>query len=185
MYRLERRVREELGAAAVLVNNAGIEAATPFLELSEETWERVLAVNLKGPFLCSQAFARTMREQGGGAIVNISSVHEDLPFLEQAAYAASKGGLRMLMRNLAVELAPNGIRVNNIAPGAIATPLNREEVADPEAVDVLRRTVPLRRFGQPDEVAEVALFLVSDRAAYVTGSSYYVDGGLVRHTEPV
>ena len=181
---VERAVAE-LGPVRVLVNNAGIEESAPFLEIEEESWDRVLAVNLKGPFLCAQACARVMREAGGGSIVNISSVHEDLPFLDAAPYAASKGGLRMLMRNAAVELAPFGIRVNNVAPGPIATPINREALSDPSAQDLVRRVVPLARWGEPEEVAEVALFLASDRAAYVTGSTYVVDGGLVRHTEPI
>jgi glucose 1-dehydrogenase len=179
------RVVSELGPITVLVNNAGVEEAAPFLELDEESWNRVLAVNLTGAFLCAQACARVMREAGGGAIVNISSVHEDLPFLENTAYCAAKGGLRMLMRNAAVELAEFGIRVNNIAPGPIATPINREALEDPETLALLRRVVPLARWGEPEEVAEVALFLASDRSAYVTGATYSVDGGLVRHTEPV
>jgi glucose 1-dehydrogenase len=117
--------------------------------------------------------------------VNVSSVHEDVAFLEHSAYAASKGGLRMLMRNLAVELAPFRIRVNNVAPGPIATPINQDKLDDPEAKRVLERSVPLGRWGTPEEVAEVALFLASDRASYVTGSTYAVDGGLARHTEPI
>jgi glucose 1-dehydrogenase len=179
------RVVSELGPVTVLVNNAGIEDAAPFLEIDEESWDRILAVNLTGAFLCAQACGRVMRDAGGGAIVNISSVHEDLPFLENAAYAASKGGMRMLMRNAAVELAEFGIRVNNIAPGPIATPINREALEDPETLAVLRRVVPLARWGEPEEVAEVALFLASDRSAYVTGATYSVDGGLLRHTEPI
>ncbi len=179
------RVAAELGPVDVLVNNAGIEQEAPFLEIEEEAWDRVLAVNLKGPFLCAQACGRIMREHGGGSIVNVSSVHEDLAFLNHTPYAASKGGLRMLMRNAAVELAEFGIRVNNIAPGPIATPINREALSDPETKAVLERVVPLARWGEPEEVADVALFLASDRSSYVTGATYYVDGGLIRHTEPV
>ncbi len=179
------RAAAELGPVSVLVNNAGIESKAPFLEVDEEDWDRVLAVNLKGPFLCAQACAALMREHGGGTIVNVSSIHEDLPFADQAPYAAAKGGLRMLMRNLAVELAPFGIRVNNVAPGPIATPVNEDDLSNPETLQVLRHTVPLRRWGEPEEVAEVALFLASERSAYVTGSTYYVDGGMLRHTEPV
>ena len=145
----------------------------------------MLAVNLTGAFLCAQACGRVMRDAGGGSIVNISSVHEELPFLENTAYSAAKGGLRMLMRNAAVELAEFGIRVNNIAPGPIATPINREALQDRETLAVLRRVVPLARWGEPEEVAEVALFLASERSAYVTGATYSVDGGLLRHTEPI
>ena len=182
---LVSRVTEELGPVAILVNNAGIEKAAPFLDVTDEDWDAQLAVNLTGPYLCSQACARVMRGHGGGSIVNVSSVHEDVAFLDHSAYAASKGGLRMLMRNLAVELAPFRIRVNNVAPGPIATPINRDKLDDPEAKRVLERSVPLGRWGTPEEVAEVALFLASDRAAYVTGSTYAVDGGLARHTEPI
>lgn len=176
------RVQRELGGLDVLVNNAGIEGAVPFLDLDERTWDRVQAVNLKGAFLCAQAAARAMRRSGrGGSIVNVSSIHEDLPLPGNAAYCASKGGLRMLMRNIAVELAPYGIRVNNVAPGAIATPINASTLDDPEKMATLRRTIPLGRVGRPEEVAQVVLFLASDDSAYVSGSTYYVDGGLVRY----
>jgi glucose 1-dehydrogenase len=185
---VERMVDEigrELGPVEILVNNAGIEGQAPILELEEDDWNRVLGVNLTGAFLGLQACARVMRGNGGGSIVNISSVHEDLPFAGQTAYAVSKGGLRMLMRNAAVELAELGIRVNNIAPGPIATPIQGDAVRDPEVLERIRRVVPLARFGEPEEVAEVALFLASDRSAYVTGATYLVDGGLIRHTEQV
>jgi len=172
-----------LGRLDVLVNNAGIEKSQPLLEIDEASWDRTLAVDLKGPFLCLQAAARRMKETGGGSIVNISSIHEDFPFPNYAPYAAAKGGLRMLMRNASLELAPLGIRVNNIAPGAIATPINATTLANPQKVQRLREIVPLQRMGTPEEVAEVALFLASARASYVTGSTYFVDGGFVRHAE--
>jgi glucose 1-dehydrogenase len=181
-----RRVRDELGTPSVLVNNAGIQKECPFLELDEHTWDRILNVNLKGPFLCTQACARMMRDFGhGGSIVNISSIHEDHPFPGYAPYCASKGGVRMLMRNLSVELAPYGIRVNNVAPGPIATPINQAALADEEKMGILRQIVPLGRVGRPDEVARVALFLASDASSYVTGSTYHVDGGMVRYSQPV
>jgi glucose 1-dehydrogenase len=180
------RVREELGTPNVLVNNAGIEKEVPFLDLDEHTWDTILGVNLKGPFLCAQACARAMRDAGhGGSIVNISSIHEDVAFPGFTPYCASKGGVRMLMRNLAVELAAYGIRVNNVAPGAIATPINQATLADQAKLSILHRIIPLGRMGQPDEVAQVALFLASDAASYVTGSTYYVDGGMVRYSQPV
>jgi glucose 1-dehydrogenase len=176
------RVESELGPLRVLVNNAGVEGAVPFLELDEKTWDRVQGVNLKGAFLCAQAAARAMRRSRlGGSIVNISSIHEDLPLPGNAAYCASKGGLRMLMRNIAVELAPHGIRVNNVAPGAIETPINASTLADPDKLETLRRTIPLGRVGRPEEVAQVVLFLASDASSYVSGSTYYVDGGMVRY----
>jgi glucose 1-dehydrogenase len=180
---LVAHIIERFGRLDVLVNNAGIEKSQPLLEIDEASWDRTLAVDLKGPFLCLQAAARRMKETGGGSIVNISSIHEDFPFPSYAPYAAAKGGLRMLMRNAALVLAPLGIRVNNIAPGAIATPINAATLADPAKVQRLKEIVPLQRMGKPEEVAEVALFLASDRSSYVTGSTYFVDGGIVRHAE--
>lgn len=179
------RVAEELGPVRVLVNNAGINVPAPLLDVSDEDWARVLAVNLTGAFLCLRACGRVMRDAGGGSVVNVSSVHEDLPFPDGAAYSASKGGLRMLMRNAAFELAPFGIRVNNVAPGPIATPANEEALGDPATEALVREVVPLARWGAPEEVAEVVLFLASERSRYVTGATYTVDGGLLRHTEPV
>jgi glucose 1-dehydrogenase len=173
---------EKFGQLDVLVNNAGIEELQPLLEIDEANWDRTLAVDLKGPFLCLQAAARRM-QKAGGSIVNISSIHEDFPFPGFTPYAAAKGGLRMLMRNASLELAPYGIRVNNVAPGAIATPINAATLADPVKVKRLQELVPLARMGKPDEVAQVALFLASDRSSYVTGSTYYVDGGIVQHAE--
>ena len=175
-------VVERYGKLDVLVNNAGIEQSQPLLEIDEENWDRTIAVDLKGPFLCLQAAARRMQEHGG-SIVNISSIHEDFPFPGFTPYAAAKGGLRMVMRNASLELAPHGIRVNNIAPGAIATPINAATLADPVKVKRLQELVPLQRMGKPEEVAQVALFLASERASYVTGSTYYVDGGIVQHAE--
>ncbi len=179
------RASDELGGIDVLVNNAGIEREAPFLEIEESIWDEVIAVDLKGAFLCAQACGRAMRDRGGGSIVNVSSIHEDYPFPGFTPYCAAKGGLRMLMRNAALELAPFGIRVNNIAPGAIATPINEKTLSDPEKVAAVQRIVPLARFGRTDEVAELALFLASERSSYVTGSTYYVDGGYVRYAQPL
>ncbi|TMC68367.1 MAG: SDR family oxidoreductase [Chloroflexi bacterium] len=176
----------QLGAVDVLVNNAGVERSMPFLEIDEATWDLMLDVDLKGAFLCAQACGRVMRDTGkGGSIVNISSVHEDVAFPGFTPYCAAKGGLRMLMRNAALELAEFGIRVNNVAPGAIATPINTKTLNDPEKVAILNRIIPLSRMGKPEEVAEVALFLASDASSYVTGSTYYVDGGMVRYSQPL
>lgn len=175
---------ETFGRLDVLVNNAGIEQHTPLLEIEEADWDRTIAVNLKGPFLCLQSAAKRMQKDGG-SIVNISSIHEDFPFPLSTPYVAAKGGLRMLMRNASLELAEYRIRVNNVAPGAIATPINAATLADPAKVKELQRIVPLQRLGEPGEVAEVVLFLASDRASYVTGSTYYVDGGYVQHAEPL
>jgi glucose 1-dehydrogenase len=175
-----------LGTIDVLINNAGLERSVPFLDIDEATWDLMLDVDLKGAFFCAQACGRVMRDSGrGGSIVNISSIHEDVPFPGFTPYCAAKGGLRMLMRNAAIELAPYNIRVNNVAPGAIATPINAETLNHPERVAMLKMIVPLMRMGKPEEVAEVALFLASDRSSYVTGSTYYVDGGMVRYSQPL
>lgn len=169
----------KFGRLDIVVNNAGIEIKKPFLEVTDDEWNRVLSVNLYGSFLISQVGAQQMVKQGpGGKIVNVSSVHEDIPFPEYTAYCVSKGGMRMMMRNLAMELAPYKINVNNIAPGAIATPINQAVLNDPVASKNAISEIPWGRFGKPEEVAAVAVFLASDEAEYVTGSTYYVDGGL-------
>jgi len=181
---VERMVSEivaKFGRVDVAVNNAGIEIKRPFLEVSDDEWNRVITVNLYGAFVVHQAAARQMVKQGpGGKLINISSVHEDIPFPEYTAYCASKGGMRMMMRNLAMELAPYKINVNNIAPGAIATPINQKVLDDPTASKNAISEIPWGRFGRPEEVASVAVFLASDDSEYVTGSTYYVDGGLTQ-----
>ncbi len=180
------RAVKELGGVDVLVNNAGIEKDVPFLDLDDDTWERMVSVDLRGVFICTQIAARQMRDaRKGGSIVNISSIHEDHTFPGYTPYCAAKGGVRMLMRNTALELAQFGIRVNNIAPGAIATPINNGTLHDPQKMQVLRQIIPEGRMGKPDEVASVALFLASDDASYVTGSTYYVDGGMTRYAQAV
>ncbi len=168
-----------LGRLDILVNNAGVEVREPFVDVSEQHYDLVLGVNLKGAFFAAQAAARLMIEAGhGGRIVNVSSIHEDVAFLNYATYTASKGGMRMLSRTICQELAPHGITVNNIAPGAIATPINKRTLGDGELLHELQAVIPSGRLGEPDEVASVAAFLASDDAAYVTGSTYYVDGGM-------
>ena len=170
-----------LGGLDIAVCNAGIEIERPFLEVTDEEWHRVLGVNLFGSFAVSQAAARAMARAGrGGKLIFVSSVHEDIPFPGYTSYCASKGAIRMLMRNLAVELAPHHINVNNIAPGAIATPINREVLSDPHEKRAAIREIPWGRFGAPEEVAAVAAFLASEEADYVTGSTFYVDGGLAQ-----
>jgi len=144
-------------------------------------WNKIIAVDLTGPWLGSQIAARQMVKQGdGGRIINISSVHEDMPMPTNAPYCAAKGGLRMLMRTIAVELAPHKITVNNIGPGAIDTPLDKPTKEDPAKMKKLLAEIPLDRMGQPEEVAELAIYLASDAAAYVTGSTYFIDGGMLR-----
>lgn len=175
------RIVQTFGRIDIAVNNAGLEIKKPFLEITDDEWNKVLSVNLYGAFVVSQAAARQMVRQGqGGTLVFVSSVHEDIPFPQYTPYCASKGAMRMMMRNLAIELAPYKINCNNIAPGAIATPINRSVLEDPEAKKNAISEIPWGRFGTPAEVANVALFLASDEAEYVTGSTYYVDGGLTQ-----
>jgi glucose 1-dehydrogenase len=179
---IDETVRE-LGHLDILINNAGIEEREPFLEKPLASWERVLAVDLTGPFLCAQAAARKMVERGqGGCIINISSVHEDLAFPGYAAYCAAKGGLRMLCRTMALELAPHRINVINVAPGAIATPINTATLEDPQKTQALEREIPLGRIGTPEEVAKLVAYLASDSASYITGTTVFIDGGLMRQT---
>ncbi len=171
-----------LGQIDVLVNNAGIEKETPFLEKPIEEFDRVIAVDLRGVFLCTQAAAREMAKRGKGTIINISSVHEDLPFPGYSAYCAAKGGVRMLCRDLALELAKNHINVVNVAPGAINTPINQRTLSDPEKKLALEREIPLGRVGEPEEVARLVCYLASDDASYVTGTTVVIDGGLMHQT---
>lgn len=182
---IERMVQEvvaKFGRLDIAVSNAGIEIREPFLEVTDDHWHKVLSVNLYGAFAFSQAAARQMVKQGkGGKIIFTSSVHEDIPLPGYTPYCASKGGLRMLMRNIAYELAPHKINVNNIAPGAIITPINQALLNDPEKFKESIKGIPLGRWGTPEEVAAVALFLASDESSYVTGSTYLVDGGLTRN----
>jgi len=174
-------VLREFGRLDILVNNAATNIRKPLVDLDVADVEKVWAVALWGVFHCSQLAARQMVKQGGGGkIVNISSVHEDIPFPQYAAYGAAKGGVRMLARDLALELAPYKINVNNIAPGAIATPINQAVLDNPQAKKDAITEIPWGRFGRPEEVAAVALFLASDDSDYVTGSTYYVDGGLTQ-----
>jgi glucose 1-dehydrogenase len=170
---------EHFGRLDILVNNAGVETHAPFWEVKEEDYDKVLNINLKGVFFATQAMVQhLMRTKRQGKIINISSVHEELPFPNFTAYCASKGGLKMITRNLAVELGPLGITINSIAPGAIETPINAKLLNDPKKLNSLLGQIPLARLGKPKDVAGIAVFLASDDADYVTGSTYYVDGGL-------
>jgi glucose 1-dehydrogenase len=180
--RLIESAWSELGSCDILVNNAGIEKSANFTDVTEAEYDAVLGVNLKGAFFLSQAFVRKLlAAKKPGRIINISSVHEDMVFPHFSTYCASKGAMRMLMRDLAVELGPAGITVNNIAPGAINTPINKSLLADKPKLDALLANIPLGRLGEPGEVAGVAAFLASDDGAYVTGSTYFIDGGLIRN----
>jgi glucose 1-dehydrogenase len=172
------------GGVDVLVNNAGIELHAPFWDVTEEAYDKVMAVNMKGAFFAAQAFARHLRATNRpGRIINISSVHEDIAFPNFTPYAASKGAMRMFTRTLAVELGPLGITINNIAPGAIETPINTALLNDPGKLSSLLKQIPAGRLGQPHDVAGLAVFLASEDAAYITGATFYIDGGLSVHYE--
>jgi len=153
-----------------------------FTEVQEADYDRVMAVNLKGPFFLTQYFVQKLQSaKKAGRIVNISSVHEDMAFPGFTSYCMSKGGMRMMMRSLCVELGPMNITINNIAPGAIQTPMNKKLEENKELVATLLNNIPLNRLGVPDDVADLAAFLASDNAGYITGSTYVVDGGLMRN----
>ena len=186
---LVARALERHGRIDVLVNNAGITHACDFLDLAEEDFDRVLAVNLKSMFLCGQAVARTMVKHGvRGAIVNMSSANAVLAIPNQVPYGVSKGGVNQLTKVMAVALAPHGIRVNGIGPGTILTELAKKAVLTDDAARrrILSRT-PLGRCGEPEEIAAVATFLASDDASYLTGQTIYPDGGrlALNYTMPV
>jgi glucose 1-dehydrogenase len=172
----------QLGRCDILVNNAGVEKGSDFIDVTEADYDKVLDVNLKGAFFLTQAFVkRLVSSNQPGRIINISSVHEDMVFPHFDTYAASKGALRMLMRNLAVELGPKGITVNNVAPGAIVTPINKNLLDNKKELDALLVNIPLGRMGTSAEVAGLVAYLASEEAAYITGSTFIIDGGLIRN----
>ena len=170
---------EALGGLDILVNNAGVEKNAPFWEVTEADYDFVLNINLKGAFFATQAFVKhRMQVKQPGKVINVSSVHEDLPFPHFTSYCASKGGMKMVMRNLSIELAPLGITINNIAPGAIETPINTALLHDPTKLQALLGNIPLARLGKTSDIAGVAAFLASSDADYITGTTIVVDGGL-------
>lgn len=170
---------DHFGKVDILVNNAGLEIRDDFWDVSEEDYDLVLNVNLKAVFFATQAVVKHfMATDNPGRIINISSVHEELPFPHFTSYCASKGGVKMIARNLSVELGPMGITINNIAPGAISTPINQKLLDNPEQLKKVTQNIPLGRMGEPEDVAGMVAFLASDDAKYVTGSTFYVDGGL-------
>lgn len=172
------RVADTFGGLDLMVNNAGIEKQIPLLEMSEKDWSRVLQTNLTGAFLCLRESAKVMSSGGGGVIVNMSSVHEFIPWPGFAHYCASKGALKLLMETAAKELAGKKIRVCNIAPGAIATPINDFVLDDPVARAAVEGEIPLGHFGQPEQIAAAVAWAASDEAGYLTGTTIVIDGGM-------
>ena len=179
-------IRDELGALDILVSNAGLQRDAPIDEMTLEQWNRVLAVNLTGQFLCAREATREFKRHGirpgvscsAGKIVCISSVHEVIPWAGHVNYAASKGGLMLMMKSLAQELAPKKIRVNSVSPGAIRTPINMPAWDTPTAYAELLKLIPYKRIGEVEDVARLAVWLASDEADYITGASLFVDGGM-------
>jgi glucose 1-dehydrogenase len=178
--KLFRRASDELGTPDILVNNAGVgSGGKPLAEVSLEEWDRVIRTDLYGPFFCCRQFIRMRKAAGGrGRIINVTSVHEEIPSPGNAAYGAAKGGLRNLTRSLALELAPDRINVNNIAPGLIHTPMTAARVEDPATMREELPRIPWKRPGEPWEIARLAVYLASDEADYVTGQTFTIDGGL-------
>ena len=179
--RLVEQTVAAFGRLEIMVSNAGMETRTSVLNTTEQQFDLVLGVNLKSAFFGIQCAAKQMLAQGGGGrIINISSVHEDWPMPGNAAYCCSKGGMRMLTRTAGVELAPHGITVVGVGPGAINTPINAATLANPAQEAKLDASIPLGRVGSPEEVANLVRWLASDEASYVTATTYFVDGGIMQ-----
>jgi glucose 1-dehydrogenase len=186
-----RQTISELGTIDILVNNAGLQQDAPVEQMSLKQWNKVISVNLTGQFLCAREAIKEFRRRGvvpeisraAGKILCISSVHEVIPWAGHVNYAASKGGVMLLMKSIAQEVAPFRIRVNSIAPGAIRTPINTAAWDSPEAYDRLMQLVPYNRIGEADDIGRAAVWLASDMADYVTGATLYVDGGMTLYPE--
>jgi len=188
---LFQRAIEQLGTVDILVNNAGLQRDAAFEDMTLEQWNTVIGVNLTGQFLCAREAVREFKRRGvvesvsksAGKIICISSVHDLIPWAGHANYAASKGGVMLMMRTLAQEVAPHRIRVNSISPGAIRTPINTAAWSTPEAYQALMRLIPYKRIGEPEDIGKAAVFLASDDSDYITGTSMYVDGGMTLYPE--
>ena len=188
---LFQRAIEQLGTVDILVNNAGLQRDAAFEDMTLEQWNTVIGVNLTGQFLCAREAVREFKRRGvvesvsksAGKIICISSVHDLIPWAGHANYAASKGGVMLMMKTLAQEVAPHRIRVNSISPGAIRTPINTAAWSTPEAYQALMRLIPYKRIGEPEDIGKAAVFLASDDSDYITGTSMYVDGGMTLYPE--
>ena len=180
------KMKAELGTIDILINNAGLQQDAPFDEMTLDQWNLVINVNLTGQFLCAREAVREFKRRGvvpevscaAGKIICMSSVHEIIPWAGHVNYAASKGGVMLMMKSIAQEVAPYRIRVNSIAPGAIRTPINTDAWQTPEAYKALMTLVPYRRIGEPEDIGRAAVWLASDHADYVNGISLFVDGGM-------
>ena len=181
-----KRMFQEFGTIDILVSNAGLQQDSPFDQMTLQQWNTVIGINLTGQFLCAREAVREFKRRGirpetsvaAGKIICMSSVHEVIPWGGHANYAASKGGVMLLMKSMAQELAPLRIRINSICPGAIRTPINTAAWDTPEAYRSLLTLIPYQRIGEPEDIGRVAVFLASDQADYITGASIYVDGGM-------
>ena len=181
LHAMVKAAVDTFGRLDVLVNNAGIETRTSILDTTEDQYDKVMAINLKSAFFGTQFAAQQFIAQGdGGIVINISSVHEDWPMPGNTAYCVSKGGMRMLARTAGVELGAHDIRVVNVGPGAVATPINASTMADPEKSKALNAAIPLGRVAQPDEIAHMVVFLASGNASYMTASTVFLDGGIMQ-----
>lgn len=175
---------KEFGTIDILMNNAGIDAAgTHVADMSTERWHKAIRTNLDGYFYCCRRFINIRKSKGGGGkIINVTSVHEEVPRAGAADYDCTKGAIRNLTRTLALEVSEHGITVNNIAPGMVLTPFNQAAVDDPETREKQTQSIPMKRAAEPKEIGKLAVFLASEDSAYVTGSSYVMDGGLMQNT---
>jgi glucose 1-dehydrogenase len=181
-----KKMFEEFGTIDILMNNAGLQQDAPFDQMTLQQWNTVIGVNLTGQFLCAREAVREFKRRGvkpdvsvaAGKIICMSSVHEMIPWAGHANYAASKGGVMLLMKSMAQELAPLRIRINSICPGAIRTPINTAAWDTPEAYQSLMTLIPYKRIGEPEDIGRVAVFLASDQSDYITGASIFVDGGM-------
>jgi len=171
---------EELGRIDILVNNAGLQIEKPFWELTPDLWDKMISVDLRGTFLVTLYTVQKMMESGGGRIVNITSVHQLIPKPNFAPYCAAKAAVGMLTKTLGVDLAPHKININAIAPGAIATPMNKDVLDNPDKLKRVLSQVPWGRMGKPEEIASMAVYLASDAADYITGATFVIDGGLTQ-----
>ncbi len=186
VLRMFQTLKDQYGTIDILVNNAGIQKDKPFIEMSLDDWNKVMGINLTGQFLCAREAIKEFLQRGvvperscaAGKIICMSSVHEEIPWAGHVNYAASKGGVKMMMESIAQEYAPQKIRVNSIAPGAIKTPINRDAWETPAAKEKLLQVIPYQRIGEPEDIGKAAVWLASDASDYVTGTTLYVDGGM-------